>query len=93
MIADKVCKERCRFFPAGVRGNEVNAIRRFVEAISSLVNGLFSASNLHPNCALDHISNHRAGVAMGCRRTSRWIGYFDCSHLQPGSIPAGVGRV
>ena len=66
MIADKVRKEGCRFFPASVLGNEMDAIRRFVEAISSLVNGLGSIFNLHPNCALDHISNHGTGVAMGC---------------------------
>jgi hypothetical protein len=44
----------------------MNAIRRFVEAISLLVNRLGSASNLHPNCALDHISNYGTWVAMGC---------------------------
>jgi len=65
MIADKVRKEGCRFFPASVLGNEMNAVRRFVEAISSLVNGLGSTFNLHPDCARDHIPNHGTGVAMG----------------------------
>ncbi len=66
MIADKVSQEGGRFLRAYILRNQMNAVGRFVKAVSGLVDRWRPTFHLHPHCALKHIANHGAGVAVRC---------------------------
>ena len=74
---------------AGVRGNLMHAVGRFVETLAALVNSLGLASHLSSNGAVEHISDHRAGMAVRRRRSARGIRYLDDMHRELAAIQSG----
>ena len=59
-------------FVAGVGGYLVDTVRRLVKAFTRSVYGLGATFYLEANCALGHVSDHGAGMAVRlvclCRR-------------------------
>jgi hypothetical protein len=49
VIANEICNERRRLSLAGVGGNDVNALGRFVETLANLVGCLGFAFDLRAN--------------------------------------------
>lgn len=81
MIADKVSQEGRRFRRARILRNHMNAVRFFVETISSTVNALGASLDLHAHRPLENVADHRTRMAMWSGRAARRIGHLDCRHL------------
>ena len=65
MIADKVSQEGCRLRRARILRNHMNAVRFFVETISSTVNALRAPLDLHAHRAFKNVADYRTRMAVG----------------------------
>ena len=60
----------------------MNAVGSFVETLAGFIDGLWFALHLHPDSAFEHVADHRARMAVGCRRLAGAVGNFDNLSLQ-----------
>jgi hypothetical protein len=78
VIADEIRNERRRLGLAGICGNDVNAIGRFVKAFAGLVDRFGFAFHLHAKHACDNVTDD--GASMTVRRRGLAGAVLDLNH-------------